>query len=690
MRTRQTFVALFRTTVLITLWIVASGTGKIIQAQAPTANIKVWNITTTIGHNPDESVEDIAGITGHVATLANPQTIATTIENTTHPEGPCGLIFWNPATNSFKWYGISGGFSAGIDLNLRAPLLTGPVGSVFGAPTFQPGDVWVAINGGSPPIYVNFKGSNNFRFYPVGGANGVQVDQTTGKIYFTDLFSGTINRLDPATNAVTTWTVGGSPHYLAIDSTGRVYSAVARATVAGGVDAIVRIDPAAATNNVTSWVIPGGGLTLGLSFQTPDGVSFDTAGNLWFTESTSNEIGRLNPSTGEICEFTKAGISNPQLVASSGSGSLLQTFFTEGTGNAVSVVTQAAAVPIASPCPTQTPSVNTMVAPGGFSVSFSDSIRTPRGPTTITPLPVSVSGVDGTPGVVRFPMPTPMGGNAAAPNFPSGMTGVVLPTTVFGSYLDPSFAGNSAVFQVSSAAIIAPPPAACQVTSIEIDRRFSNGVIDVSATDSACQFTVTITNLKSYWTNFRVDTVGLVVIEPVGGDLNLYAKFGILAPTKSVSFRARFSQPGQAISIFADPTVETGIGAGLMNIVQAIINTVSIVFPAGAIDLGIEDAAQSLQAFDQMPHLKSAAVDFFQNPPNFVNALVQLEAFVRSEEPAVLATLLVQLGFDIGKITLVKLLQRPGAIANALTTIVGNFRTGLFGYPAGSATVVAR
>src|SRR5712692_7387052 len=145
MRARGTFVVVFKI-VLILLLFVVSGGGQVIHAQMPTAKIKVWNITPTIGFNPDESVEDIAGLTGHVATAANPQTIATTIENTTHPEGPCGLIFWNPATNAFKWYGISGGFSAGIDLNLRAPLLTGPAGSVFGAPTFQPGDVWVAIN----------------------------------------------------------------------------------------------------------------------------------------------------------------------------------------------------------------------------------------------------------------------------------------------------------------------------------------------------------------------------------------------------------------------------------------------------------------------------------------------------------------------------------------------------------------
>src|SRR5207245_2361520 len=43
-------------------------------------------------------------------------------------------------------------------------------------------------------------------------------------------------------------------------------------------------------------------------------------------------------------------------------------------------------------------------------------------------------------------------------NFPSGMTGVIASNSVAGSYQDESFAGNSAVFFLSSEAIIAPPP----------------------------------------------------------------------------------------------------------------------------------------------------------------------------------------------------------------------------------------
>src|SRR5207245_10526534 len=100
----------------------------------------------------------------HVATAANPQTVVTTIDNTSHPEGPCGLIFWNPATNVFQWYGIGGGFTAGDALNHNAPTLTGPAGSVFGTPTFRPGDLRVLIHG-CPTLYLNLHGRYKLPIY---------------------------------------------------------------------------------------------------------------------------------------------------------------------------------------------------------------------------------------------------------------------------------------------------------------------------------------------------------------------------------------------------------------------------------------------------------------------------------------------------------------------------------------------
>src|SRR3989442_11049281 len=149
----------------------------------PSDTVKVWNITPVLGFNPDVSVEDVKGLTGHVSTAANPLTIAAACDNSTSPGGSCAVIFWNPATNVFKHYGHTGGFSAGLDINLKGPAMTGTPGSAFGAPTFGPGDTWVAVLFNTViSIYVNPAGSNNFRRWavPSGNVRGGKVDQSTG------------------------------------------------------------------------------------------------------------------------------------------------------------------------------------------------------------------------------------------------------------------------------------------------------------------------------------------------------------------------------------------------------------------------------------------------------------------------------------------------------------------------------
>src|SRR5207244_1196265 len=99
-----------------------------------------------------------------------------------------------------------------------------------------------------------------------------------------------------------------------------------------------------------------------------------------------------------------------------------------------------------------------------------------------------------------------------------------------------------------------------------------------------------------------VSAVGFVTAEPEGGDLNLYARFGLLPPSgilplppgKSVSYILRFSQPGASVTIFADPTVTTGLAAGEMNILQSILN----VLPLGGLPaLVIDDYQKILEGF---------------------------------------------------------------------------------------------
>jgi streptogramin lyase len=437
------------------------------------ATVRLWplaDIANTVGFNPTESDDDVKGLTGHVATSTAQLTVVTLINNAfaqqpaAQDEGLTGLIFWNPQTNVFKWYLVEIGYSASLDINTGAPSFYGPAGDQFGAPIFGPGDVWASVEGplGTPknptptPLYVNFKGTNNFRHYQVPGAglNGVAVDQTTGYVFFTDRNAGTINQLDPKTNMVTTWLVGGVPHYLAIDSWGKVFATVARATlVAGGQDAVVRLDPT--TNQVTAWPVPGGfdqfdPVAAGSATKVGNGIDIDGQGNVWFVETKSNEVARLEPSTNTITEFTKAGVNEPQQIAAAGSGANLQVFFTEANGESVSVVTpQHPGTPV-------TPIPNTLV-PTEFLTLFFDSIRTPQ-QTTIQPTDFPVPAVD--PEITRFtPMPAPPAptGNDALPRNPGGLTDVTQ-NGVLGAYFDPLFAGNSAVFRVIPQPAPANPP----------------------------------------------------------------------------------------------------------------------------------------------------------------------------------------------------------------------------------------
>ena len=126
----------------------------------------------------------------------------------------------------------------------------------------------------------------------------------------------------------------------------------------GAVDKIIRIDPASGA--VLSWAIPGGGLHGSHdSSQTNDGIEIDGEGNVWFTETDGDQIGRLDgggdgiigTADDVICEYSKtdpggASLPNePQQITTGGTGSLLQASWTERSGNAVGILTEDDATP---------------------------------------------------------------------------------------------------------------------------------------------------------------------------------------------------------------------------------------------------------------------------------------------------------------------------------------------------------
>jgi len=473
----------------------------------PHATVKVWDTAVaippslTLGLTPGESVEDPTGLTGHATSYP---TIVTVYANGSHPGGLSGLSYWNPDGNLFAWYGKTLGFPSGVAINRRGPVLAGgPIdpGSdgFLGTPddrqtSFGPGDVWVAGQQ-IELVYVHIAGTNMFRTYgvtnPLGGANGkrawgIEVDETTGRVFVAEPEDGRIARLDPVTGGTKVWLFGGNPAYMTLDSTGRPYSTLSAA------DAIIRLN---SDDTATVWrvpnvngiapsfrTVPHAGAQAGAPGDNANGIiTADADGNIWFLETNSNEVGRLSggpdgvlgTADDEICEFTKPGLLNPQQIATTGSGNRLQAYFTEGDGNSVSVLTQVEAdlalppTRVCTPVPAEPFSPIVFEAAASFFDEKVEPLRTP-----IVPTVHDVPGLDGSalgttttadgkpiPPILRFsPMPNPILSSDGTPigdagnGFPSGLTSVYAANRIAGAYLK----GNKH-FEVTSGAIIAGP-----------------------------------------------------------------------------------------------------------------------------------------------------------------------------------------------------------------------------------------
>lgn len=460
--------AAFRKISILALATVLSAGFALAQAldPLPSATVKIWDaVGNGLGINPDQSRADFTGVTAQVATVAAPLSIVTVYENTICPGGPCGITFWNPVTNLFKCFGVTSGFQAASAVNLTGAVKTSTSPSPA---TFQPGDAWASGPTGVP-IYVVFKGTSSFRGYSVGSPFGIHIDQTTSDVWFAQDSPGAIQKLDPATNGRTSWTVGGTPRYITQNAAGKLFVTVE------GLNQIVRLDPA--TNAVTRWVVPTAGGLAGFG-ETPDGITVDADANVWFAESGASKIGRLDAgpdgilgtADDVICELAKPGLVNPQLVESTGSDAPavfaaknLQLFFTEFSGNAFGIVTQKEAIGGASSvftCTTVPPTTST-VTPATDTVTAFDFTRTPT-IVTIPPTTFTIPGVNGMtdafgmtfdsmgnriPGILRFPFAVT--GNSG----PSGLTQVAAANSVFGSFF-----ATSRLWGVTSAAIIPPPP----------------------------------------------------------------------------------------------------------------------------------------------------------------------------------------------------------------------------------------
>ena len=360
------------------------------------------------------------------------------------------------------------------------------------------------------PLIVHIAGTDNFRSYgtadpvgpPSGQVWGLEVDETTGMVWLGQPEQGRITRVHPPTGQVFVWFVGCRPAYVTLDQAGRVYATLTGATgCANNAQYIVRIDHPGreftfdtVQDTVTAWPVPT--LNGTPSFrqvppppvvgeENPNGlITADADGDVWFAESNSDEIGRLSGGPDGIigteddliCEFTKPGLLNPQQIPTTGSGELLQVYFTEGEGNSVSVLTPVEAdragppVRVCTTVPAQTFPIS---AAGVITAMFDEAVAPER--TVITPTVHDVAGLDGSasgttltadgrpiPPILRFsPMPNPLLSAWGTPigdasnGFPSGLTGAYgyKRNRVAGAYPR----GNKH-FELTSGAVLAPPP----------------------------------------------------------------------------------------------------------------------------------------------------------------------------------------------------------------------------------------
>ncbi len=96
-----------------------------------------------------------------------------------------------------------------------------------------------------------------------------------------------------------------------------------------GDNSIGRITPAGAVSSFTD-----------TSIHDPTGIAAGPDGNLWFTNSTSDSIGRITPA-GAVSSFTDASIHDPTGIAAGPDGNL---WFTNSTSDSIGRITPAGAV----------------------------------------------------------------------------------------------------------------------------------------------------------------------------------------------------------------------------------------------------------------------------------------------------------------------------------------------------------
>jgi virginiamycin B lyase len=453
-------------------------------------------------------------------------------------------------------------------------------------------------------------------------------------------------------------------------------------------------------------------------------ITLGPDGALWFTEYSANQIGQVQPTaaTGTINITTDNGaatftITGPATYNGSG------LFFTQPNAPVGTYTVHYSAV---SKYITPADQTGTLTA-GQISLLVPEALYTPitltacptNSPTCAQSLSFSfqqgVAGPVAPQQVVVTSNGPSVGFSVLSTSTPPGWLSVTVPPTLTTSAMlivnvvpNQSLKAGTYTGQISLASngvtnspqvilvtlTVTRGVSACPVTGLKTNVKASNGVIIATASPglNPCEFIITLGNPKTYWTNFRISTTGSVTTQPVGGALNFYtaalvlpASFPII-PNPPVgtpaSYIVRFTRPGETLTIFADPTIQTGINAAAMNLAQGLLD----LLPSGSgkLTLTIDSVSRIGDAFGQMPHLKAAATALFQSHPDLTQAGNQLYLFFTGSELSTFNALLVELGAQVIFGTITDALSYVGQLIAAIAADVGNIYTLTFGYPSGS------
>ena len=274
-------------------------------------------------------------------------------------------------------------------------------------------------------------------------------------------------------------------------------------------------------------------------------------------------------------------------------------------------------------------------------------------------------------------------------------------------WLESEKAGSTGQLQVNFDDMFFQPHQSC--SSVNIDTSQFNGLIDVTLT-ATCDALLTIRNNRNYWTNFQISilTSGATAT-PLGGSNNAYASAGLLPPSglvgssTAVQYDVHFTKPGDLITIFVDPSMQTGNGLNLaqkLNMMQLILDAVPLPVPVvSAVQLNVTNYQLVVQAYAQMPHLMNAYTALFSNPLDVSTFLRELGLFcTSSSELSTYADLAVNLAIGeqiaITKVGVLTALTAVGFPARVIWAIIEAFGDIInfsgYRYTAGSVFLTAQ